>query len=498
MTVQAKIDRLASGAPPRVLDLFAGCGGISLGFQSAGFQIVGAVESDPDAAASHGANFHPGQPEHARARDISAPDQTSETLCRELGLGPVPLAVDVIVGGPPCQAYARIGRSKLREIHEHSEAFRLDPRARLYLRYLDYVAAFQPLALVMENVPDVLNQAGHNVAEEVCETLESMGYQASYTLLNAAYYGVPQMRERMFLLAYRHELDIRSIRFPAPTHWLCLPPGYASSRSVALRSVDLLAFEHRYQPPPPAARTLAPAVTARQALEDLPPIQAHLEKRPSRGAHRFETPVGYPAPARKGTYGWRMRNWPGYPAPVEGVRGHVVRHLPRDWRIFARMHPGDQYPEAHAHARALLDERVVRMRHDGEPVPEPGTSAWAALEASFVPPYDPGKFPNKWRKMEADAPARTLLAHLGKDSYSHIHYDSAQARTISVREAARLQSFPDGFVFKGAMNPAFRQIGNAVPPLLAKAVAEEVMHGLLDAGLRSRSVGLPVSERAAA
>lgn len=66
------------------------------------------------------------------------------------------------------------------------------------------------------------------------------------------------------------------------------------------------------------------------------------------------------------------------------------------------------------------------------------------------------------------------MAHLGKDSYSHIHYDSAQARTISVREAARLQSFPDGFVFRGTMNPAFRQIGNAVPPLLAKALADAI------------------------
>jgi DNA (cytosine-5)-methyltransferase 1 len=89
-----------------------------------------------------------------------------------------------------------------------------------------------------------------------------------------------------------------------------------------------------------------------------------------------------------------------------------------------------------------------------------------------------GKFPNKWRKIWRDQPARTLMAHLGKDSYSHIHYDSQQARTISVREAARLQSFPDGFVFCGTMNPAFRQIGNAVPPLLAKAIASQMMKTL--------------------
>jgi DNA (cytosine-5)-methyltransferase 1 len=103
--------------------------------------------------------------------------------------------------------------------------------------------------------------------------------------------------------------------------------------------------------------------------------------------------------------------------------------------------------------------------------PADGSVAWLKLKADFVPPYDDRKFPNKWRKMEADSPARTLLAHLGKDGYSHIHYDSNQARPISVREAARLQSFPDGFRFAGTMNPAFRQIGNAVPPLLAKAVA---------------------------
>jgi DNA (cytosine-5)-methyltransferase 1 len=79
-----------------------------------------------------------------------------------------------------------------------------------------------------------------------------------------------------------------------------------------------------------------------------------------------------------------------------------------------------------------------------------------------------------WR----DQPARTLMAHLGKDGYSHIHYDSDQARTISVREAARLQSFPDGFQFCGTMNPAFRQIGNAVPPLMALALAREIMVAL--------------------
>jgi DNA (cytosine-5)-methyltransferase 1 len=142
------------------------------------------------------------------------------------------------------------------------------------------------------------------------------------------------------------------------------------------------------------------------------------------------------------------------------------------------MEAGDQYPEAHAHAKALFDEALARRAAMGS-APAPESDAYAALESEFVPPYDVAKFPNKWRKMEPDQPARTLMAHLGKDSYSHIHYDSAQARTISVREAARLQSFPDGFRFKGTMNPAFRQIGNAVPPLLASAVAATIHKTLI-------------------
>jgi len=132
------------------------------------------------------------------------------------------------------------------------------------------------------------------------------------------------------------------------------------------------------------------------------------------------------------------------------------------------MDQGNQYPQAYDHAISLLDEHVAKLEADGNVVSK---KLYDQLKAQMVPPYDVTKFPNKWRKMEANLPARTLMAHLGKDSYSHIHYDSLQARTISVREAARLQSFPDGFIFCGTMNPAFRQIGNAVPPLLALAIA---------------------------
>jgi DNA (cytosine-5)-methyltransferase 1 len=475
-----KLARLQAGAKPRVLDLFAGCGGISLGFEAAGFEMRGAVEFDPDAARSHGLNFHAGAPEHSEAIDITKTSPAE--LCMKLGLGAVTDAFDVVVGGPPCQAFARVGRSKLREIEEHPEAFIHDPRAQLYKKYLEYVDAFKPVAVLMENVPDILNHGGQNIAEETCEVLEAKGYVCRYTLLNAAFYGVPQMRERMFLMAYRSELAV-DVSFPAPTHYLVLPPGYEGSRSVALKTLrNLVDDAHSYLAPPAATKDLPPAVTAEDALSDLPPINARellAAGKIVRGARRFDTPVTY-GRKKPSAYARLMRDWPGHEAPRDGLTDHVIRYLPRDYELFARMNPGDQYPEAYAHAVQMFEERVAAARAQGKEIAE-GSPEYKALWDSIVPPYDATKFPNKWRKMWRDQPARTLMAHLGKDSYSHIHYDSSQARTISVREAARLQSFPDGFRLSGTMNPAFKQIGNAVPPLLAKALATQMMQTLKQA-----------------
>lgn len=475
--IKSKLSRLRRGGKPRTLDLFSGCGGLSLGFQSAGFRIVGAVESDSLAAESHALNFHAHCSEekraaHAAPRDITAVGPS--TLVRELGLGSKAASVDVVIGGPPCQAFARVGRAKLREIAAHPEAFRSDPRRDLYLSFLRYVRELQPVAILMENVPDILNHGGQNIAEEVAATLSDLGYVCRYTLLNAAFYGVPQMRERMFLVAYAHEMKA-AVEFPACTHWVDLPRGYTGTRQVALQTVSngLLGTQTAFVEPPSASRSLRPAVSARQALSDLPPITLHLEGKLKRGARRFDTLTEYPARHRIPSYAALMRKWPSFENDC-GVYDHVIRYLPRDYAIFRRMKPGDQYPQAHQLALRMLDE-AVQTRSNGNGQIRRSSLAYERLKKEIVPPYDATKFPNKWRKMEADLPARTLMAHIGKDSYSHIHYESGQARTISVREAARLQSFPDGFKFVGTMNPAFRQIGNAVPPLHARALAEVML-----------------------
>jgi DNA (cytosine-5)-methyltransferase 1 len=471
--VADKLKRLRGGAAPRLLDLFSGCGGFTLGFQRAGCHPVGGVEVDADAAESYAWNFHQSDPQwkqrHGTPRDITKVQPA--TLVASLGLGsPVEKAVDIVVGGPPCPAYTRVGRAKLREIGKHPEAHLLDARAKLYERYLAYVRDLQPVALVMENVPDVLNFGGRNLGEIISAELETLGYVCRYTLLNAASYGVPQMRERFFLIGVRKEAEAEIV-FPSPTHTVDFPVGYTGSRSVALKHVIGMGNDmRRYRPPPAASKHLPPAVSVRDAIGDLPCANGRAFKRSA----QYLDGTLPAAPAGTTPFVAIMRGWPGFAATAT-LRDHVTRALSeRDFRLFARMNGGDDYPAAIRLAEKLFMQRLATIKAP----PGKHTTAWRTLRAGYVPPYDVTKFPNRWRKMEADAPARTLMAHLGKDGYSHIHYDNAQARTITVREAARLQSFPDGFVFKGTMNPAFRQIGNAVPPLLAFAVAQAVRQAL--------------------
>ena len=465
---RGKAERLQTGASLRVLEICSGCGGLSLGLASAGFELSAHVEIDPEAAASYALNFggkRPADDPWAVARDMD--HCSADDLVAELGLvEPTTSAFDVLAAGLPCQAFARIGRSKLQAVAGKDDAFRTDPRAALYLRFLDYVNDTQPLAIIIENVPDILNFGGHNVPEEICDTLEEAGYHTAYTILNAAYFGVPQVRERLFIVAIDESLDIDPA-FPDPTHFLELPRGYEASRRVALKHVDNGSRHFREIRKP--SNELPKAIGVRTALDDLPRITEH--RTDSRSMRRRKIDDLFPYRVRKSglsKYALTMRGWPGFETK-EGSGGHLVRITPRDFPIFRRLPHGADYPKARDLAERMLLE-TARAR--GLQECDEGSDDWQELRRSIVPPYDPSKFPNKWWKLEPLKPSRTLTAHIGKDTYSHIHYDSRQSRTISVREAARLQSFPDGFRFVGAMNAAFRQIGNAVPPQLGRVVAE--------------------------
>jgi DNA (cytosine-5)-methyltransferase 1 len=504
-TIRAKIERIRAGSRPRSMDLFAGCGGISLGFSTAGFDLVASVEFDEWASASHATNFAPrsnwGAPRsHAKARDITKEDP--EAVFADLGIdGAVEDQIDVLVGGPPCQAFARVGRAKLRSearrlsLDEADTAFLVDGRVSLWERYLHYVRRTRPVALLMENVPDMLNHGGTNVAEIVAGHLRKEGYRVAYTLLNASWYGVPQTRERMFLIGI-HEALGEDPRFPVPTHHSVLPVGYEGTRATARKCIaDTEDHDHHLIDDPEAGSGLPDATTASEALVDLPSIFALRDLRSGRlrrGRKDPSEPCSYTTAEFGSAYSRLMRRWPGF--DTDGTTtGHVIRYLPRDYKIFQAMKEGWQYPEVWDYVekrRAILERDRVRK---GRSV-DKRTSDGQEFHREWTLPYDPQKFPNKWWKLCRDKPVRTLMAHLGKDSYSHIHFDGEQARTISIREAARLQSFPDGFVFEGSMNPAFKQIGNAVPPLLAYSLAM-AMRGTIGCGdipdIRVQLLGLP-------
>jgi len=468
-----KLERLASGVSPRLLELCSGCGGLSLGLKAAGFELAAHMEMNDEANATYALNFAPDDPlqfkQWSRSRDMVS--QSMDELIADFGLSGKPrTAFDVLAAGLPCQAFARIGRSKLRSVKGDEDAYKNDPRASLYRRFLEVVDETRPLAILVENVPDIMNFGGHNVPEEIAEGLGDRGYVTRYTLLNAAFYGVPQLRERLFLIAVDDSLGIIP-QFPSPTHYMELPRGYESSRAVALKHVK---DEGSHFSPIPAHKgKLPPSISTDTALSDLPFMSDHLRDMPITPRRRVQDRLPYREGSMPSVYARLMRDWEGFSTST-GVSGNVVRLTARDFPIFERMPEGGDYPVALRIARQMLEEKLSQEAV----LPRPGTARYNALEKATIPPYDVSKFPNKWWKLDPDAPSRTLTAHLGKDTYSHIHYDGRQKRMISVREAARLQSFPDGFEFAGAMNASFRQIGNAVPPLLALAVGKALMETL--------------------
>jgi DNA (cytosine-5)-methyltransferase 1 len=479
--LNSKLSRLREGKPLRVVDLFSGCGGMSLGLHRAGYSLLGGVEINPKAIHTHASNFFNQLGEesfelHSTPRDIRTftPDLfMREILHKEHSNN----LVDLIVGGPPCQAFARVGRAKLRHVRQDPEAYLKDERASLYLQYLAYVEYFRPLAVIMENVPDIMNYGGRNVAEEIACTLDELGYRCHYTILNTANYGVPQMRQRFYLIALLDALNINpDPYFPEPTHFIEVSPGYEHARSTALSMIPRIEVRQKklfdnpathYIAPPSVSKHLPPAITTQEALSDLPPIFYHLELQTGRGRVRnFDTMVRYSGENEPSAYALDMRTWPNFQSRG-GIWDHVIRLLPRDYPIFARMEQGAEYPRAYKFAEQIFHEKLSEQEAATGRVIAKDSAEYQALWKATVPPYDPNKFPNKWWKLIPDQPSRTLTAHMGKDTYSHIHYSDDQARVISVREAARLQSFPDGFQFTGPMNAAYTQIGNAVSPLQA-------------------------------
>lgn len=455
------------------VDLFCGAGGLSLGLKAAGFTCRGVVESEVRAAESYRQNFaieQPGVPlcrlgpEEGNIRGINLTGVARDLS--EEGLPPGNL--DLLAAGPPCQGFSQVGRSKLNSLAQQRDAFRHDTRNQLYLGVVDLLSVLQPRAFIVENVTGVLNLGGVNVAERMIEAAERHGYCCRVAVLNAAWYGVPQTRERVFILGFREDLGITP-SLPVPHYAVESYPGQlAGSDWVKKLFVDDSRLQILTKPGPGAPS----AISAQEAIGELPPLFDHLANGYSCKKAAQSEPLPYPATPIPGSYEELMRTWPDLPESTE-VLDHYSRCTPRDHETFRYMEHGDRYPDAVAVAEERYAAALGRYR-ESQATTDEAMPEWG----DYVPPYSVDSFEEKWRKLIPRQPSWTVTAHLCKDGYSHIHFDSAQARTITPREAARLQSFPDAFRFSGNMGDKFRQIGNAVPPLLAAALGHQIQEAL--------------------
>jgi DNA (cytosine-5)-methyltransferase 1 len=347
---------------PQVLDLFCGAGGLSLGFENTGFQVLGGVDHDSNAIETFKRNFPSAR---SWCEDLNEPSEEFETWLRGIRG-----AVDVVVGGPPCQGFSIAGKRLID-----------DPRNFLYKKYLDVVAILMPTFVVIENVPNIASMNNGEVKKQIIEDLSRLGYAVTVETLNASHFGVPQARRRTFFVG--HMVPSWSFEFPMPS-------------------------------------TQDSFVTCALALSDLPSLDNSL------------TGVEQSYPGKpKSKYQSAMRG------ANKVIHNHeLVRHTDKTKQIIALVPDGGNFKNLPVSLQGIRRVKIA------------------------------------WTRMNSARPCFTIDA-----GHNH-HFHYAENRVPSVRECARIQSFPDSFVFDGPRTSQYRQVGNAVPPLLASSIASEVMKGL--------------------
>jgi DNA (cytosine-5)-methyltransferase 1 len=387
----------SSNKRPIAIDLFAGAGGLSLGFEQAGFDVVAAVEIDPIHAAVHKLNF----PQcSVICRDVRS--LTGNDIRKEAGLRN--RTVDAVIGGPPCQGFSLIGHRVLD-----------DPRNGLVFHFLRLVDELKPRIFVMENVPGMVTASNTGLLSELIERFQDLGYRVRlpYQILNAAKFGVPQDRRRLFLLGAKRGTSLPDY----PQALTVPPPDDRASNS----------YGHLCTPLPSCP-------TSRDAINDLPDIE-RFEMLLDTDELRFKLNGG-------SNYALTLRGEIKDPTDYSHTRKHDptiltgclrARHTALSRKRFASTRPGSTEPIS----------RFFRISYDG---------ICNTLRAGTA--TDRGAF-------SAPRPIHPIYA-----------------RCISVREAARLHSYPDWFRFHRTIWHGFRQIGNSVPPRLARAVGAVVLKAL--------------------
>ena len=396
----------------KFIDLFAGCGGLEDGFMQTGdYKCISSVEwlkpqvdtlryrlkskyniLDADESVLH--------------FDIQREDElfngwsNDESFGSSLGLDyyvKKSKGVDLIIGGPPCQAYSIAGRVR------DENGMRNDYRNYLFEHYLSAVKRYKPKVFVFENVPGILSAQPNDkkIIEIIEEEFRKSGYIISnkiqkYGGVDASKYGVPQRRKRVILLGVRKDIDsLDSIYDKIDNFYNVILPKYQQKE-----------------------------VTVEEAIGDLPKISPiwDEERRTNKKAYSYQ----------------------------EGINWHVPRyHNLRDMDIFKMLAEDIETGEKKYTNAAAITKIYEQKVGSKSPI-------------------------HRYHVLRKDEPSTTIIAHLYKDGNRFIHYDSSQARSITPREAARLQSFDDDFKFIGPQGSVYQMIGNAVPPKLALVIAKAV------------------------
>jgi DNA (cytosine-5)-methyltransferase 1 len=427
-----------------VAELFCGCGGFSHGFWRTGrFETVLGNDVKKFALETFRLNHTHGAHEPAVIeQDIrTVTDFEIIKLLKAKGVE----NLDVLVGGPPCQGFSQMRRTEGRR---DSKVVRFggynkldqDPRNDLVLRFLELAAALNPKVIVIENVPQFLSHYHDGkrggIAQQVEEVLGELGYEVACGILNAADYGVPQLRQRAVIIASR----LGKITLPMPSH---------GERELVAGSGTL------------------PWVTVEDALADLP-------KNP---------PLHDTLGGQTGAYACSAQS--SFVKQMRTVKAFPYNHITRTYQkqiiaIIQQMTPGETWDEASERMRNRFDSMVTKATAKGEK--EATARKRLEAEGKILPQFYKRYYWSAYTRLAGNRPALTITANanfLGSGRFTHPTMD----RGITMREAARLQSFDDAFTFYTSDNPTKKtenigvgidMIGEAVPPLLARAIGETV------------------------
>lgn len=403
------------------IDLFSGAGGLSEGFIKAGFTPIAHVEIDKKACDTLETRlvYHKLKSENKTQgyydyisekmtreeflKDFSNSDISNSVInipiggennkiifkkINELAKGK---QVDLIVGGPPCQAYSLVGRAR------DKDGMKNDPRNFLYKEYAKFLIKYEPKVFVFENVMGLITAEKGSYFKNMQAYFKRIGYEIDYTIQKSEDFGVLQKRRRIILIGWQKGTDFKYPEF------------------------DIV--QEKF--------------TVSHILSDLKKIKPGEQNNVTK----------YSATTTEYLEKFELRNGVGF------VTQHIARpHNERDLSIYKI-------------AINKWLKKSERLKYPDLPT-ELKTHK---NETSFV---------DRYKVVDINGLSHTMVAHIAKDGHHYIYPDNKQIRSLSVREAARIQSFPDNFFFEGGRSAAFRQIGNAVPPLMANEIAKKIKEQL--------------------